>query len=576
MTETTETTETTELKVTVADSILAERETEEEAAARGRRELAQFTKRRSKKKKWLIFAAVVVAIVAGWKLLTPKPTPPPLDTVSLTRQKLTNTVSLTGVVESAEGGKVFSKSAATVNKVNVKVGDVVTAGDVLAVLDTEDLEISIASQRASMNLMAKKSEINLSAAEKDLADTTTDLEKNMDSNLALAEQTLKNAQRQMNDARIDLNENKDSMNAADDIVNGLEKKLNRASDAYNTAKEKWEAAKKANGGSEIGLDPAIVKEYDDTEKAFMDLNKEYKAALDEAGTGLSGYTKEYRRAREAYESALTSRNIAEEASKRRVDSLQDTIKLNELGSDLTTEQLALKKLEKQLADAVLVAPISGTVTAVNPKEGEPCPTAGVAFVVENTDKLIVKSKIKEYDVSAVKEGMVVTIKSDATGEEMFDGKVDSISPTAVKGADGSTNTTGGVEFATDISVVSKDTGLRVGVNTRMNVTLAEKENVFAVPFDTVTADATGQKIVYVAKADAEGKMIAKAIPVTTGLETSFNIEISGDALAEGDLIILSPLGIVADSVVNVALPQAAGVTDKAADGTGATMAMAIQ
>lgn len=48
--------------------------------------------------------------------------------------------------------------------------------------------------------------------------------------------------------------------------------------------------------------------------------------------------------------------------------------------------------------------------------------------------------------------MPTEIKSDATGEEVFEGTVGRIYPTAVKASDGSTRTDGGVEFETEVSI----------------------------------------------------------------------------------------------------------------------------
>lgn len=53
----------------------------------------------------------------------------------------------------------------------------------------------------------------------------------------------------------------------------------------------------------------------------------------------------------------------------------------------------------------------------------------------------------------------------------------------------------------------------------------------------VGTDAQGQSVVYVAKPNEEGAMIATAVPVTTGMETDFYLEISSDGLADGDQVL---------------------------------------
>lgn len=58
------------------------------------------------------------------------------------------------------------------------------------------------------------------------------------------------------------------------------------------------------------------------------------------------------------------------------------------------------------------------------------------FVVEDTDSLVIKTKLKEYDIASVEVGMPVVIKSDATGEQEFMGHISHISPAAVKSSTG--------------------------------------------------------------------------------------------------------------------------------------------
>ena len=56
-------------------------------------------------------------------------------TETLQEMSLKNTISLTGVVESETGRKIYSTLSYPVELVNVEVGDVVQEGDVLAISD---------------------------------------------------------------------------------------------------------------------------------------------------------------------------------------------------------------------------------------------------------------------------------------------------------------------------------------------------------------------------------------------------------------------------------------------------------
>ena len=210
----------------------------------------------------------------------------------------------------------------------------------------------------------------------------------------------------------------------------------------------------------------------------------------------------------------------------------------------------MQLMEKRLEDATIKSPISGTVTAVYAKQG--MPGSGLLFVVENTDDLIIKTTIKEYDVASVQLGMPATIKTDGTGEEVFDGEVSMISPVAVKDAQGNTKTDAGVEFDTQIKITSPNSGLKVGMHTRMTIIVQQKDNVYGVPYDAVVTNPDGTNSIYIAQSAEEGKYIAVAVPVTVGMESDFYSEISSDQIKDGDLVITDTSTVIPGSEIILA------------------------
>ncbi|WP_276870267.1 efflux RND transporter periplasmic adaptor subunit [Anaerotruncus massiliensis (ex Togo et al. 2019)] len=516
-------------------------------------DIARFTKRKSHKKRIAIAVVAVVVVGAiGWKFLfASAPVMAPVMSTALQKTELVNSISLTGTVESAEASYVHTTLNSTVNTVAVKVGDHVEAGDLLAQLDTSDLELSIAEQQAVISKISRQNQYAMENAQKKLEDAKSDISNNVDAELIAAENALRSAQQNLNDARRDLNEHKDDLDYADEVMNNLEKKLNRARDAYQDAEKEYNIAVRPDSGKTEEEIKKLHDILDTKEKEYEDLLSEWNKNDTEYGGSLSSYSKEYRSARIAYENALANKNAIENSVNRNLDNLETSIKGQEIDGDLTSQQISLKKLQKDLSESTVTAPISGTVTAVYAKEG--VPAAGLLFVVENTDDLVIKTALKEYDVATVQEGMPTEIKSDATGEEVFEGTVGRIYPTAVKASDGSTRTDGGVEFETEVSINDPaSTGLRVGMNVRLNIVTQKKENVWAVPFEAVGTDAQGQSVVYVAKPNEEGAMIATAVPVTTGMETDFYLEISSDGLADGDQVLSDASTVIPGMPVTLA------------------------
>ena len=255
-------------------------------------------------------------------------------------------------------------------------------------------------------------------------------------------------------------------------------------------------------------------------------------------------------AKQSAESAKQQQEATKNAIEQQIDSLQDSLVGSQLAAESNrAQEIAIQKMQNTLEDASITAPVSGVVTAVYAKVGEP--GNGLLFVVEDTESLKVKTRIKEYDIANVQVGMPVTIKSDATGDKEISGTITYIAPAAVKSDTGSTQTSSNnsnVEFEAEVQVNDKDSGLRIGMNTRLTVLLEEKQDVFGVAYDSVVKKQDGTDVLYaVEPKSTEGKdastYIVTEVPVTTGLETDFYIEVSGSNIQNGMSIVSDPQSV---------------------------------
>ena len=199
-------------------------------------------------------------------------------------------------------------------------------------------------------------------------------------------------------------------------------------------------------------------------------------------------------------------------------------------------EVTLEKLKKNLSDATIVAPADGTVTVKNAAVGA-LPN-GVLFVVESTDRLKVDAEIKEVDAVKVKAGNKVAIKTDATGDTAVEGTVASIAPAATAETQG----TGDVTFAATVRITGKNPGIKIGMKAKMTIVMQEKPGVYTVSYDSLVTEDDGSSSVFVAeKSGAVYK--AKKIPVKTGLETDVSVEISGNGIGDGALVLSNPEGV---------------------------------
>lgn len=502
------------------------------------KEIAHFTKKKPKKKIWIMAIVVLLAAAVALKLFLPKDSRPFVSVSPVSKGSLENRVTLNGTVESDAASRIYSTETGLVTAVNVKAGDKVVAGDILCQLDTADLERSIKIQEMAINNAVKKAELALSESRADYQNLLDDLQTDQYSELITAQQTLNYAQREYTDARRALDDHKDEQEYADELMSKLERALNLARVELSRAKKNYNSALKTGEGV-----PEAYAAMQEKENAYSAAFDEWDDANDKYGDDITVYSKEYRLARLKYNDALENKELVERTATRRLVELKNAVELNTLSADMTGERLNLEKLQQSLADSTVKSPITGTVTAVYALEG--MPGNGLLFVIEDTERLVVKTSVREYDVAALREGMPAIIKSDATGEQEFNGEVLRIAPAAAKTTDGSTaaKNSGAVEFETDVSLPAAGSALRIGMNVRLSIILEQKDDVLSVPYDAVTSDENGSDVIYVARADEKGNYTAQAIAVETGMETDFAIEILSDQLAEGDLVIADPSSI---------------------------------
>jgi HlyD family secretion protein len=190
----------------------------------------------------------------------------------------------------------------------------------------------------------------------------------------------------------------------------------------------------------------------------------------------------------------------------------------------------------------VTAPAAGTITAVSVQNG--AAANGSLFTIENTGSLRLRIRIKQADMGTVRTGQAVLIKTDATGDKTYSGTILSIAPTAAKAAaptSGSSQSAGGStgspEFEGVVRIDSDSAGLLIGMKARATIVAEEHQNVFSVDFAALKKNDDGSFSVLAAADEQDGVYTVKEIPVTRGIESDFAVEISGEGLTPGMMIL---------------------------------------
>ncbi len=254
---------------------------------------------------------------------------------------------------------------------------------------------------------------------------------------------------------------------------------------------------------------------------------------------------DYNSAVENYEKA--KQNINEQhkenikLAERAVKNSEDLVKKLESSLPSSTNELKenyseIEILNKKIEECTVVAPVSGTITYIGAVEGNV--SSGLLFSVENTNLLKINASIKEKDISNVKVGQNVIIKPNTLKSDEYSGKITLIHPKATLNLEGIN------VYTVEIDVISENTNLLLGMNTKISIVAEKSENVFAVPFDVIINE-KDKDYIYVAveQNKDKNKYIAKQIPVEIGFESDYDVEVISNEFTDNMKVISDILNI---------------------------------
>ena len=495
-------------------------------------------------------------------------------TVTLQKSSLADSVTVTGTVESGDVANVTTQLTMPVEEILVQVGDYVQEGDVICRLDSSDLEKELAKKQESLSTDKETAQRNYDSAV---------------SSLTAAQERYNSAYNIYASAATDLETKRAAFLPAQSSVKTYQ-------DAYDQALAAEQAA-----GAALNADAGIVAAQTAVSSAQAALQAAQAAkdeaaiqaaqqALDAANAQLAAAQAAAQGLADAYNNAVAARQTAEsnlntakancnyealynayaaadtacstaktsyDSAKQQVDSAQQQVDSAKELLDNETTQDAIEDLQEQIADCTITATASGTITNLNATVGSMASsTAGTALAtIQDTDALKVAVTIDENDIKKVSVGQRAVIKSDATGDAEIAGTLSQLSVTSSAQGGG---------FTAEVTVDQADSGLLIGLSAQVELILSESDGVYSVPYDAVETDENGGQVVYVQDGDDW-----KAVPVTTGMETDYYVEIRGDELQDG-MQVRVPIGSAGgtDDLMEQMMSMGGGITIEAAPSGG--------
>lgn len=218
-------------------------------------------------------------------------------------------------------------------------------------------------------------------------------------------------------------------------------------------------------------------------------------------------------------------------------SLDDQIKLQEKQVEIA--ELNLKSIQQNMnkMQKYVTADFDGTVTSLNAKENNYfTSTQFPAITVEDLQNLQVVLDVNPYDAVNLSEGQQAYIHFAG---KTFEGKVNKISPTAVKVM---SQTGGDSVVKVYVDILNNDGTIKPGFKVDVDIKIGEKKDIIKIPSESIVTDKNGNEFVYVVE-----NGIAKQRKVKTGLVSDLETEIL-EGVNVGDKVILNPSAAIKDGV----------------------------
>ena len=542
---------------------------------------------------------IVVAIAAvgfwGYSTLHPKAAAASISTVTVSRGDVSATVSSSGTVISPGDIAVAPTTSGTLAQINVKVGQSVHAGQVLAQIDTTSLKSAVAQAQSSL-IQAQANLTNAQVTADTTASTTAIQLQNDQTAVTTAQnnyayqQTLIAASQATDQttvqtalSKLDSDKTTTSQNVAvyQSNVDSAKNSLASAQLTYNN----YEGLYGPSGitlafCNSINTINSNCTTLVQDNNAVVSAQSAYNNALITQQQNLAKDAQTIASDQQSYNDALSAAalNVKKNAqtlasAQASIDSAQSALKLFQLQNSnsttattiavdqaqITVAQSNLVTAQKNLAGATVTAPVSGKVASISntligatispnttPTNGS---TGATGFIVlTDVGGLQVTAGFSESDVAKIAVGQSASMAFTALPDAVGDAKVSNVAllPTTSSGA---------TTYTVTFQLTGKVAGLKPGMTATATVTVADSPNAISVTSRAVTT--RGQISTVNVVTTVKGKQVETPTPVVVGVVGDSSDEILS-GLKVGQLVALPTITSSSSSSALTGVPSTLG------------------
>lgn len=493
---------------------------------------------------WTVVGLVVLFVV--WLMFFKPKSTDSIQTTLAKKQDVKKTVLTTGQVVSKTDLSLSFQTSGFVRRINVKEGETVKAGQVLAVLDQGNSGAQLESARGALAQAQANYEKTKSAA------TTADI--------AVSEAAVVSAQTTLDNAKQNLfNQISTAYNNANTAVLTYTNILfsNPQTNApqfgiVGTSQTNTQAVTMANN-DKVGVNLMFSKWQTDLlnlDKNNLDMpvdnaltnlsqvnsylsnlinimNVYTQVTASGSQTTLSSYSSGVSTAKSTVEGLSTTLTNYRQAVRSAEASLsqakaalllkQSPARPEDVGiaeAQVLSAQGQVHLAEANLNNTVITAPTDGTITFVDIKLGELATASKEVMKLLNVTELHTEAAVSEADIASVMVGQDIDNTFDALGpDKHFTSKVLTVNPA-------STVVSGVVNYKVTGSLENIP-GVKPGMTANMTILVTKKQNVLVVPSSAVI--------------NREGKKLVRVID-DPKKKTYHEVEVKTDLEADGGLI----------------------------------------
>jgi len=482
----------------------------------------------------ILLAVAGIYLAYRWWLAEPVAASPELEVACVQRGPMVATVKAVGVVAAPSTVVLNFSIGGRLTALNVAEGDVVQAGDVLARLDTTELELKVAQAEAVLELSqaqlarveAGASEAEIAAAEASLLAAQARYEQlrsgPLAAELASAEAALKSAE--VSYQRLLAGPTEDELTAAKADLEKAEIALQAAQTEYD--KYAWRQGFEASPQA-VALHQATI----DYQRALANYHMlmagpaEDELARAQAQIAQARAQLEKLRASPAAELRGAAAEVAR--AQAELDRLRNSPTPEELAimrAQVHQAEIALEQARQQLDYAMLVAPCSGTVVDVAASVGQRVSSAAPVITLADLSHLQVEVGVNEIDVGKVQVGQRAAILLDAFPAHRLEGRVSRVAPQAEV-------TAGGGNYQVTVELGESDVAVKPGMTAQTEIIIYERADALQVPRAALRPEGEGW-VVWVRR---DGRVVG--VEVEVGQRQGRAVEVRGD-LAEGEEVVI--------------------------------------